>query len=66
MKKSFMDKLLTGLEKDEFIRTRLAGKLASALVPGKKSVCFRQLPLPAGKSHCSAGNVKNIQQQHNL
>lgn len=37
MKKSFMDKLLTGLEKDEFIRTRLAGKLASALVPGKKA-----------------------------
>ncbi|MSS81291.1 hypothetical protein FX155_01465 [Acidaminococcus fermentans] len=37
MKKSFMDKLLTGLEKDEFIRTRLAGKLASAPVPGKKS-----------------------------
>lgn len=36
MKKSFMDKLLTGLEKDEFIRTRLAGKLASAPVPGKK------------------------------
>lgn len=44
MKKSFMDKLLTGLEKDEFIRTRLAGKLASAPVPGKKasaSVSFR-------------------------
>lgn len=36
MKKSFMDKLLTGLEKDEFIRTRLAGKLASDPVPGKK------------------------------
>ncbi|WP_370833463.1 hypothetical protein [Acidaminococcus sp.] len=31
-----MDKLLTGLEKDEFIRTRLAGKLASAPAPGKK------------------------------
>ena len=66
MKKSFMDKLLTGLEKRRIHPDPSGGKTGIRLVPGKKSVCFRQLPLPAGKSHCPAGNVKNIQQQHNL
>jgi len=45
MRKSFMDKWLAGLEKDEFIRTRLSGKRVCGPAPMKKGTipisCFQ-------------------------
>lgn len=45
MRKSFMDKWLAGLEKDEFIRTRLSRKRVCGPAPMKKGTtpisCFQ-------------------------